>query len=315
MAGVSKEQIAKAKEWDLLSYLQTYEPQELKRCGPHEYCTRTHDSLKISNGKWCWNSRGIGGRMALDYLIKVRGMDFVGAVEALCGCRAPPPQERPAPKPSKPFALPEASRVPATMVAYLQSRGIHPDLISVCIQSGTLDESRRYQNCVFVGRDPEGRARFACLRGTRDRFRLDVEGSDKRYNFSLLAADPNCPRLAVAESPIDALSLAALVKLSGGEWRASHYLALGGTAPRAMLQFLHDHPHVIQVSLCLDNDQGGMIGMERLENAIREDPELSQRVKLIYRNPPPAEHGKDYNEFLCAYIKNVQKQRQKDKVR
>ena len=36
--------------------------------------------LKISNGKWCWNSRGIGGRTALDYLIKVRGMDFVGNV-------------------------------------------------------------------------------------------------------------------------------------------------------------------------------------------------------------------------------------------
>ena len=86
---------------------------------------------------------------------------------------------------------------------------------------------------------------------------------------SLLAADPECPRLAVAESPIDALSLASLVKLSGGEWRDSHYLSLGGTAPRAMLQFLHDHPHVTQVSLCLDNDKAGMLGMERLEQAIR----------------------------------------------
>ena len=116
MPGVTKEQIAKAKEWDLLSYLQTYEPHELKRCGPHEYCTRTHDSLKISHGKWCWNSRGIGGRTALDYLIKVRGMDFVGAVETLCGYRALPPQERPQPKPQKPFSLPEASRFPAAML-------------------------------------------------------------------------------------------------------------------------------------------------------------------------------------------------------
>ena len=39
MPGVTKEQIAKAKEWDLLSYLQTYEPQELKRCGGNEYRT------------------------------------------------------------------------------------------------------------------------------------------------------------------------------------------------------------------------------------------------------------------------------------
>ena len=45
---VIKEQIEKAKEWDLLSYLQAYEPHELKRSGPNEYCTRTHDSLKIT---------------------------------------------------------------------------------------------------------------------------------------------------------------------------------------------------------------------------------------------------------------------------
>mgnify|MGYP005754764157 FL=1 len=302
ISGVSKEQIAKAKEWDLLSYLQTYEPNELKRCGPNEYCTRTHDSLKISHGKWCWNSRGIGGRTALDYLIKVRGMNFVDAVEALCGCSAPPPSERPAPKPPKPFQLPEASRFPTRVLSYLQGRGIHPDLLRECIKAGTLYESRKYQNCVFVGKDITGRARFACLRGTRDNFRLDVEGSDKRYNFALLAADPACPRLAVAESPIDALSLATLVKLSGGDWRDSHYLSLGGTAPRAMLQFLRDHPHVTQISLCLDNDKAGALGMNRLGQTIREDPELSQRVTLIYRNPPPAEHGKDYNEFLCAHI-------------
>ena len=199
------------------------------------------------------------------------------------------------------------------MLSYLQGRGIHPELIGACIEAGTLYESRKYQNCVFVGRDPTGRARSASLRGTRDRFRLDVEGSDKRYSFSLLAADPACPRLAVAESPIDALSLATLVKLSGGNWRDSHYLSLGGTAPRAMLQFLYDHPNVIQVSLCLDNDKAGIVGMERLEQTIQEDPELAQRVKLIYRNPPPAEFGKDYNEFLCAHVKaERQKQHQRE---
>ena len=302
ISSVTTEQIEKAKEWDLLSYLQTFDPYELKRSGPREYCTRTHDSLKISNGKWCWNSRGIGGRTALDYLIKVRGLDFVEAVETLCGSRTPPPQERPKPKPPKPFTLPEASRFPSAMLSYLQGRGIHPELLEACIQAGTLYESRKYRNCVFVGRDPTGRARFACLRGTRDSFKLDVEGSDKRYNFSLLAADPQCPRLAVAESPIDALSVATLVKRSGGDWRDSHYLSLGGTAPRAMLQFLHDHPHVTQLSLCLDNDKAGMEGMERLEKVVREDEKLARRGKLIHCNPPPKEFGKDYNEFLCAHI-------------
>ena len=143
-----------------------------------------------------------------------------------------------------------------------------------------------------------------------------MESSDKRYNFSLPASDANCPRLAVAESPIDALSLATLVKLSGGEWRDCHYLSLGGTAPRAMLQFLHDHPQITQVSLCLDNDKAGIVGMERLEKSIQEDPGLSQRVKLIYRNPPPVKHGKDYNEFLCAHIRATrQKQHKREETR
>ena len=104
----------------------------------------------------------------------------------------------------------------------------------------------------------------------------------------------------MAESPIDALSLATLMKRTGNPWQDFHYLSLGGTAPRAMLQFLHDHPKVTKISLCLDNDKAGMDGMKRLEQAVREDPELSQRVKLVYHNPPKAEFGKDYNEMLCA---------------
>ena len=71
MGYVTREMIDRAKEMDLLTYLQTYEPQELVHFGSSTYCTREHDSLKISNGKWCWFSRGIGGKTALDYLIKV----------------------------------------------------------------------------------------------------------------------------------------------------------------------------------------------------------------------------------------------------
>ena len=33
MPRVTKQQIAKAKEWDLLSYLMVHEPEELKKIG------------------------------------------------------------------------------------------------------------------------------------------------------------------------------------------------------------------------------------------------------------------------------------------
>lgn len=64
---LSKDQIAAAREMDLLTYLRRFEPQELVHIGGDTYATRTHDSLKISNGKWCWWSRNIGGTNALDY--------------------------------------------------------------------------------------------------------------------------------------------------------------------------------------------------------------------------------------------------------
>lgn len=108
----------------------------------------------------------------------------------------------------------------------------------------------------------------------------------------------------MAESPIDALSLATLKKRIGGPWQNCHYLSLGGTAPNALLQFLRDYPAVNQISLCLDNDKAGLAGMERMEQAIiQADPALVAQVTLVCRNPPPAEYGKDYNEFLTALVR------------
>jgi len=60
MAYYQPEEIRKAKEMDLYTYLKNYEPDELVHFSRDTYMTRTHDSLKISNGKWYWFSRGIG---------------------------------------------------------------------------------------------------------------------------------------------------------------------------------------------------------------------------------------------------------------
>lgn len=37
---------------DLLTYLQLCDPQNLVHLSGDTYCTREHDSLKISNRKW-----------------------------------------------------------------------------------------------------------------------------------------------------------------------------------------------------------------------------------------------------------------------
>ena len=110
MPFIAPELIIQAKQMDLLTYLKNYEPYELVKFSGNTYCTRTHDSLKISNGKWIWWSRGIGGRSALDYLIKVKGYSFLEAVETIIGHTAiqAPVYEKPQPKEeNKPLLLPE----------------------------------------------------------------------------------------------------------------------------------------------------------------------------------------------------------------
>ena len=94
--------VSRAKQMDLYTYLRNYEPQELVHLGGSTYCTREHDSLKISNGKWYWFSQSIGGRSALDYLIKVRGTPFKKAVETIVGrCAAQPLVSAPRKEPPK----------------------------------------------------------------------------------------------------------------------------------------------------------------------------------------------------------------------
>jgi hypothetical protein len=183
MPYVTPEQIERSKRMDLLTYLQYYEPQELVRFSGNVYTTRTHDSLKISNGKWCWWSRNIGGRSALDYLIKVRGMTLPEAVLQIDGQSAVmPPVSPKVQKPVEPkkLLLPEKNENNDHVITYLMGRGIHREIIDYCIRTKQLYESRDYHNAVFIGFDRHGVPKYATLRGTfGKRFMGEVNGSDK----------------------------------------------------------------------------------------------------------------------------------------
>ena len=230
MGYVTKEMIDRAKEMDLLTYLQTYEPQELVHFGGSTYCTREHDSLKISNGKWCWFSRGIGGKTALDYLIKVKELPFTEAVERIVGRAAERPSvfhARAQPEKPKTLLLPPESNSNTRVIAYLKSRGIDGGLIEQCIRSGQLYESLPYHNAVFVGMDRDGTPRYACLRGIGTDFKGEATGSDKRFSFALPATGES-RMLCVFESAIDLLSYATMAQAGGLSWRSQHLLSLAG---------------------------------------------------------------------------------------
>ncbi|MFV0399626.1 MAG: toprim domain-containing protein [Oscillospiraceae bacterium] len=299
MPPLTDEQITAARAVDLLSYLQSHEPGSIKKSGPHEYCLREHDSLKISNGKWFWFSRGFGSNNALDFLIQVRGFEFTRAVSILAdgrgapalfsGSCAPPEPEKPKPL----LTLPIPNQNNHRAIAYLMGRGISKEVINTCISRRIMYESRRHHNCVFVGKNAESKIRFACERGTSGNWKKDLDGSDKRFSFSIPARIAGNTTLNVYEAPVDMLSAASIrPKL----WSLQHHLSLGGVSARALDQYLSDHPHIRCVNLCLDNDRAGRRATKRLTKHLVEKG-------CIVTNTPPAS-GKDYN----AHLQNIRKE-------
>ena len=64
-----KDEILSIKSVDLFTYLKTCFPSELQLFCNGTYTTKTHSSLKISNGLWHYFKEGIGGKNAVDYLV------------------------------------------------------------------------------------------------------------------------------------------------------------------------------------------------------------------------------------------------------
>lgn len=286
---------------DLLTYLRTYEPDELVHVGGNTYCTRTHDSLKISNGKWYWFSRSVGGYSALDYLMEVQNIPFIQAVEQLSAqAAALPPVVRQ--EKTRVLLLPKANADTAKAEAYLQGRGIDPEIIRFCIQTGRLYESDPHHSVVFVGRDRYDKPRYANIRGTTSSFKGEANGSDKRFSFSIPAQGSDTVHLF--ESAIDLLSYATMRKRRSEEWNTEHLLSLAGvyrpkkelresSLPLALKQYLQDHPGIRKIVLRLDRDAAGKESMNALYAL------LSDRYDVTAKLP---RCGKDYNDELCMSL-------------
>ena len=302
MGYVQPEVIAEARKVDLFSYLQATDPNELVKCDGNEYCTRTHDSLKISNGKWFWWSRGIGGVSALDYLVKVQGVDFITAVEKILGEAVEIPSVfMPEKKktydrlyvPRHTFSLGQANK-------YLLARGIDETIIDDCIRQKMIAENTGNGAVLFLGYDEKGTLKHCCSRATDGSSgKKDMAGSDKRYTFKLATNDENTT-VRVFESAIDLLSYATMLKDIGKDYRTENLISLSGIyLPREKIEetkipmpiehYLATHPNLKRICLYLDNDFAGQRGADALHVIFGGKYE----VKYI---PPP--DGKDYNDYL-----------------
>lgn len=302
MPYVSTDAILEARKMDLLTYLQNYEPQELVKFSADTYTTKSHDSLKISNGKWMWWSRGIGGYSALDYLIKVQEMPFIKAVETIIGRQAVTPPAYVESKKVEPkvLLLPPKSRTTTAITSYLFGRGIDLAIIENCIKDGVVFESLPYHNVVFVGYDEDKKPKYASFRAANDKRILgDCSGSDKHFSFKL--ADGISNTVHLFECPIDLLSYATLFKEQGFDYTKINLVSLAGVyspakniyeskVPVALQKYLEQHPDTQKIIVHFDNDRTGVLAAEALKIL------LNNKYKVVDAPPPK---GKDFNDFLC----------------
>lgn len=315
MKRLHDEQIRKARSISLLDYFRATNPACLKHQSGGRYVHKDHDSFVIANSKnnsWYWNSKGESGANAIDYLIKIEGMDFVSAVKTLTGDRDtknPPTSfhsetKIKSPEPRKDFSLPVPGTSNDHIAEYLSGRGISLATIRRCINKAILYESAN-GNCIFVGRDAEGKPRFAAERGTASDMKKDIAGSDKRFGFCI---PPDSPyggmNLFVFESAIDAMAHKEVEAMSGG--KDGYRLSLSGVAPAALFHFLQNNPQITTVYLCLDSDKAGHEASMRISQALRGETEHFKIPKDIHAyeigySPPPI--GKDYAETLQALQK------------
>ena len=312
MPYIEADEIMAARQIDLLTYLQQYEPNELVKLDGGNYCTREHDSLKISNGKWHWFSRGIGGRTALDYLVKVKGMSFPDAVHQLTGGvfkNYTPPKQPPTPK-ERNLLLPEVTEDCEEVKKYLQGRGIHPTIIDYCIANKLLFQTANYKNALFVGYDQSGKPRYGALRSTFSAYKSEATGSDKRYSFSI-ATNPTADTVHVFESAIDLLSYATLQLYEGGDWKNASMLSLAGVfapkrqgvVPVALSRFLNENPNVKTLRLHLDNDEVGRAAAAGIIEGLTDYTVIDE----------PPECGKDVNEQLQMKVGLTKKKEDRDR--
>ena len=305
MPYIAPEVITEAKRMDLLTYLREFEPGELVKFSRNTYTTKTHDSLKISNGKWMWWSRGIGGKSALDYLIKVRGMDFVEAVQTIMGNGSVsyPTYENSNSYEQQPLLLPERSPSSNVVVEYLFGRGIDYEIINECLDKELIIESLPYHNVVFIGYDENKEPKYAAYRATNQaRIMGDCTGSKKQYSFRLTAE--NTGEVHLFECAIDLLSYATLLKLDGKDWRQFNLVSLAGVyspkqkiedskVPVTLSRLLEKDKTIRRIVLHLDNDVAGRKATKALQTILPKEYEVVDE--------PPA-YGKDVNDFLCKRL-------------
>ena len=295
--------IEQARKTDIITFFESSRGLRFFQRGDSYRCCQ-HPSLAVKEDRlsWYWHSKGCGGYGIFDYLIKVEGMHFQAAAEAVVSGNHPYIEPQPQEVKQKMLILPEKAEKPLRLYDYLyRDRGIGVEIILTLIREEMVYEDVN-GNVVFVGYDEHGIPRYATLRGTYGEYgyRADCAGSDKSYGFHLASARPN-KLLYVFESAIDAISHATIANLVAGYtdvWQRDNRLSLGGVTDKALAAYLEAHGWVNELIFCTDNDAPGR---KAAAGMARKYADKGYRTRLALPE------GKDYNDDLLDLREKMSK--------
>ncbi len=306
MTPFTKEQIKQANSVNLIDFAKQ-NGYTLESGGNKAYHAKNSGGLYffIDRNKYYHFGSNKGGG-AIDFVMQFFNKNFTEAVEMLCGTsyeRISPVKEKSKIEERRELILPEKAADFKRVYWYLVSvRGIDYEIVSKLMNEKKIYQQAEYGNCVFVGYDSTGNARYCSLRGTSPSkaFKMDRENSDKSYPFHIVGSSE---KVYVCESPIDAMSHATLTKLHNEDWKKDHRISLGCISDGSLVRFLDKHTEIKKITFCLDNDVCGKLpdgtpcnfGQNAACNYAAKYKDLGYKVAIQKPN------HKDFNEELIAF--------------
>lgn len=267
-------------------------------------------AISISANKGLFNDWHAhkGGSGAIDLVLHVNeDWDFKQAVEWLTGeAMVPVPSfqeaqailEKAQQPTVEPLVIPKTASANWGQVhTYLtQDRQIPADIVNQAFQQGSVFADER-RNAVFTMQQLRqdsltgeasntlraGAITGYALRGTDSDYKHITKGSSKADGWFLLHSGANTQRIVITESPIEALSLAAMERNDD-----TLYLALNGNSPLPVEQLQHHIGQGGEVLTAFNNDAAGMNLSARVLQQIPE-------AITLY----PESNFNDWNEQLC----------------
>lgn len=298
---VTSDEIKKAYEIDLVAYAESKGEEFIKQ-GQY-YRHSKHDSLLVTDNKWFWNSRQVGGHGAISFARSFYGLSFPTAVLDINNRNIEKKNHiKHTDYRNKNFRYPieYESKSQNNIKNYLVGeRKIDPLIVDWLIKKDLIAEDRM-KNVIFKWRENGGKGKIVgCERqGTvlmedGKRFKQDVANSDQKSGFQIDIGKPN--KLIVFESSIDAISY---WQLNIKTLKDARLLSMSGLKD---MTFLHsvtclqrEGYDIEKVIMAVDNDMAGRKFIEKANESY-----TFKEGSFVSEFP----ENKDWNEDLQKRVK------------